>query len=124
MFETACIPTHLRRPGTPAARMKKVPSQAVKARSREVTALVESWTDAYAHLVGTTQRCCVVDTAADGVHLVAHTKTYTQVGGCSLRGGSRRGGRSGAARKEGRQEAGGRRHRNIVEHRTRLKAGL
>ncbi len=71
-----CSPTC--RPGTPAARMKKVPSHVVKQRSRAVTALAESWVNVYAHLVGTTQRCCVVDIAADGVHLVAHTKTYAQ----------------------------------------------
>ncbi|GAB4820559.1 hypothetical protein N2152v2_007605 [Parachlorella kessleri] len=79
-----CFPhTHISqfysRPGTPAARMKKVPSHVVKQRSREVTALVESWTDVYTHLVGTTQRCCCVDVAADGVHVVAHTKHYAQV---------------------------------------------
>lgn len=67
------------RPGTPAARMAKVPTQVVKARSREVTALVDSWEDAYQHLVGTAQRCWVVDVAADGHHLVGHTKTYAQV---------------------------------------------
>lgn len=75
------VPCTCCRPGTPAARMKKVPSQTVKQRSREVTSLLESWTDAYVHLVGTVQRCCVVDTAADGVHLVAHNKTYAQVSG-------------------------------------------
>lgn len=29
--------------------------------------------------VGTVQRAVVVDTAADGVSLVAHTRSYTQV---------------------------------------------
>ncbi|KAL4457896.1 hypothetical protein ABPG75_012761 [Micractinium tetrahymenae] len=67
------------RPGTPAARMKQLPSEVKKARSREVTAVVDSWADVYARLVGRTERCCVVDRAADGVHLVAHNKTYAQV---------------------------------------------
>lgn len=67
------------RPGTPAARMKRVPTDVVKARSREITTLVESWTDAHAALVGTMHRSCVVDTAADGRSLVAHTKSYVQV---------------------------------------------
>ena len=40
---------------------------------------VDSWTDCYEHLVGTTQRVMVVDTAADGYHLVGHTTTYAQV---------------------------------------------
>ncbi|KAL4424994.1 hypothetical protein ABPG77_002879 [Micractinium sp. CCAP 211/92] len=67
------------RPGTPAARMKQLPSEVKKARSREVTAAVDGWADAYSHLVGRTERCCVVDRAADGVHLVAHNKTYAQL---------------------------------------------
>ena len=70
------------RPGTPAARMKQLPSEVKKQRSREVTAEVESWgAGVYAHLVGCVERCCVVDTAADGVHLVAHNKTYAQARG-------------------------------------------
>ncbi|KAG1666851.1 hypothetical protein FOA52_009475 [Chlamydomonas sp. UWO 241] len=67
------------RPGTPAARMKKVPTSVVKDRSRDVTALTESWTDPYAHLLGSCVRVWVVDTAADGVKLVGHTKSYVQV---------------------------------------------
>lgn len=57
------------RPGTPAARMQKVPTQIVKNRSREITAEVDRWDDVYTHLVGTKQRCWVVDVAADGVNL-------------------------------------------------------
>ena len=49
-----------------------------KARSREVTALSESW-EPYTALVGTTQRVWVADRAPDGVHLVGHTKSYVQV---------------------------------------------
>uniref|UniRef100_A0A061S893 Threonylcarbamoyladenosine tRNA methylthiotransferase n=1 Tax=Tetraselmis sp. GSL018 TaxID=582737 RepID=A0A061S893_9CHLO len=67
------------RPGTPAARMKKVPTSVVKARSRRMTSLVEGFGDAEASLVGTVQKCWVVDTAADGKHLVGHTKAYHQV---------------------------------------------
>uniref|UniRef100_A0A7S0RPG7 TRAM domain-containing protein n=1 Tax=Chlamydomonas leiostraca TaxID=1034604 RepID=A0A7S0RPG7_9CHLO len=67
------------RPGTPAARMKRVPTEVAKARSRELSALVDSWSGAYTHLVGTSQRVWVVDTAADGRKLVGHTKNYTQV---------------------------------------------
>lgn len=59
--------------------MKQLPNKVKKERSREVSVLVDSWTDVYAYLVGTTQRCCVVDVAADGRHLVAHSKSYTQV---------------------------------------------
>lgn len=60
--------------------MKKVPTAVVKQRSREVTALTDSWLDPYASMLGATWRTWVVDTAADGVNLVAHTKNYVQVG--------------------------------------------
>ena len=67
------------RPGTPAARMRKVPTKTVKARSRAVSALVNGFADAHAHLVGTVQRVAVVEEAADGVHLVGHNKAYEQI---------------------------------------------
>lgn len=69
------------RPGTPAARMKRVDTSVVKARSRRVSALVDGFSDVYAPLVGSRQRCCVVDTAADGTHLVGHSRSYCQASG-------------------------------------------
>ena len=68
------------RPGTPAARMKKVPSHDVKARSRLITTLVDSFTDSYVEDVGRVQRVYVVDHAAKNNKLVAHNKQHTQVG--------------------------------------------
>ena len=59
--------------------MKKVPTQMVKARSRELSALVDGFVSGEAAIIGTVKRCCVVDTAADGHSLVAHTKSYHQV---------------------------------------------
>lgn len=67
------------RPGTPAARMKKVPSEVVKARSRAVTAAVESWRGVYEGLVGQRVRVWVTDHAADQRQLVGHTRSYCQV---------------------------------------------
>ena len=58
--------------------MKQLPSEVKKQRSREVTLAVDSWVDVYRLLVGSSERCCVVDCAADGVHLVAHNKTHAQ----------------------------------------------
>jgi len=55
--------------------------------SVQVSALTEEWTSSYEHLVGSVKRVWVVDTAADGYHLVGHTKSYVQV----------RGGRGGRA---------------------------
>lgn len=66
------------RPGTPAARMKKVPSNVVKQRSRELTAVFESFTP-YTGVEGKVERIWITDVASDGVHLVGHTKGYIQV---------------------------------------------
>lgn len=54
--------------------------QDVKARSRRLSALLETFGDAYAAEVGEVQRVCVVDRAAKNGKLVAHNKRYTQVG--------------------------------------------
>ncbi|XP_057469805.1 uncharacterized protein LOC130758852 isoform X2 [Actinidia eriantha] len=66
------------RPGTPAARMKKVPSTLVKKRSRELTAVFESFTP-YNGMEGKVERIWITEIATDGVHLVGHTKGYVQV---------------------------------------------
>lgn len=66
------------RPGTPAARMKKVPSNIVKKRSRELTSVFESFAP-YAGLEGKVETIWITEYAADGIHLVGHTKGYMQV---------------------------------------------
>lgn len=66
------------RPGTPAARMKRVPTAEVKKRSRELTALFESF-NPYSGMEGKVERVWVTDVASDGVHLVGHTKSFVQV---------------------------------------------
>ncbi|CAN6487070.1 unnamed protein product [Victoria cruziana] len=66
------------RPGTPAARMKKVPSHVVKQRSRELTTLFESF-EPYQGMEGRIERVWITETATDGLHLVGHTKGYVQV---------------------------------------------
>jgi len=67
------------RPGTPAARMKRVPTKEVKQRTRDLTQLIESFDDCYGHLVGSKITVWVTDTAADKFHLVGHSKSYVQV---------------------------------------------
>ncbi|KAJ7949682.1 Threonylcarbamoyladenosine tRNA methylthiotransferase [Quillaja saponaria] len=66
------------RPGTPAARMKKVPSNIVKKRSRELTNVFEAFTP-YTGMEGKVERIWITDIASDGIHLVGHTKGYVQV---------------------------------------------
>ncbi|GAU37951.1 hypothetical protein TSUD_269660 [Trifolium subterraneum] len=57
------------RPGTPAARMKKVPSNVVKRRSRELTNVFEAFTP-YTGMEGKVERIWITDIASDGVHLL------------------------------------------------------
>ncbi|KAI3464344.1 hypothetical protein Pfo_021007 [Paulownia fortunei] len=57
------------RPGTPAARMKKVPSNVVKKRSRELTTVFESFTP-YVGMEGKIERIWITEVATDGSHLV------------------------------------------------------
>jgi threonylcarbamoyladenosine tRNA methylthiotransferase CDKAL1 len=64
--------------GTPAARMKKVPSNDVKKRSRELTSVFESFSP-YQGMEGKVERIWITEIATDGVHLVGHTKGYIQV---------------------------------------------
>ncbi|KAK8947526.1 hypothetical protein KSP40_PGU014727 [Platanthera guangdongensis] len=66
------------RPGTRAARMKKVSSIEVKKRSRELTSVFESF-NPYKEMEGRIERICITEIAPDGVHLVGHTKGYVQV---------------------------------------------
>lgn len=66
------------RPGTPAARMKKVPSTVVKQRSRELTSVFESFTP-YNGMEGRLERIWITEIATDEIHLVGHTKGYVQV---------------------------------------------
>ncbi len=77
-FPVVNISQFYARPGTPAARMKKTPSQVVKARSRALTALHESYAPHEA-LVGSTQRAWFTERAADGVNLAGKTKGGVQV---------------------------------------------
>lgn len=66
------------RPGTPAARMKRVPTAEVKNRSRELTSLFESF-NPYSGMEGRMERVWITDVASDRIHLVGHTKSYVQV---------------------------------------------
>ncbi|PWZ43950.1 Threonylcarbamoyladenosine tRNA methylthiotransferase [Zea mays] len=58
------------RPGTPAARMKKVPSNEVKKRSRELTSVFESFSP-YQGMEGIVEKIWITEIASDGVHLAS-----------------------------------------------------
>lgn len=67
------------RPGTPAAKMKRIPTQVVKDRSRRLTKLFESFTP-YTDYVGRTEKVWFdIEVSKDGGHSVGHTKAYVKV---------------------------------------------
>ena len=65
----SCFPVCFLKPGTPAARMKKVPSAVVKKRSRELTSIFEAFTP-YNGMEGRVERIWINEIATDGIHLV------------------------------------------------------
>ena len=66
------------RPNTPAFRMKRVNTLTVKNRSRELTKLTESYLP-WTKLEGQKMKVWITDIAADGISLVGHTKSYSQI---------------------------------------------
>lgn len=66
------------RPGTPAARMQRVPTQEVKQRSRALSQLFQSY-QPYDHKVGERQVVLATELSHDQQHYVAHNKFYDQV---------------------------------------------
>ncbi|KAI9009511.1 hypothetical protein BC832DRAFT_518528, partial [Gaertneriomyces semiglobifer] len=65
------------RPGTPAARLQRLPTQVVKERSRELTQLFESYTT-YDDMLGTRHKILVTEKNKEG-RAVGHTKGFIQV---------------------------------------------
>lgn len=66
------------RPGTPAAKMQRIPTKEVKQRSRQLTEVFQSYRP-YDHKLGEKQTVLVTEEAFDKEHLVGHNKYYEQV---------------------------------------------
>ncbi|KAI9204840.1 uncharacterized protein BJ171DRAFT_90497 [Polychytrium aggregatum] len=66
------------RPGTPAARMTRIRTDIVKARSREATAYFNSYPN-YGDKLGSIRKVLATELSADGVHFVSHDKSYAQI---------------------------------------------
>ncbi|XP_056618548.1 threonylcarbamoyladenosine tRNA methylthiotransferase [Triplophysa dalaica] len=66
------------RPGTPAARIQQVPAQVKKQRTKELSALFQSY-NPYDHKVGERQHVLVTEESFDTLYYVAHNKFYEQV---------------------------------------------
>ena len=66
------------RPGTPAAKMKRVPTQEVKQRTKQLTDLFHSY-EPYRKRVGQKYQVLVTEIAHDKNHYVGHNEFYEQV---------------------------------------------
>jgi len=77
-FPVLNISQYYPRPGTAAARMKKLPGSVVKRRSTEMTQLFESY-ETHGALAGREERVWFSDTDARHGQTVGHTKGYAKV---------------------------------------------
>ncbi|KAK7077994.1 Threonylcarbamoyladenosine tRNA methylthiotransferase [Halocaridina rubra] len=66
------------RPGTPAAKMQRIPTKEVKNRSRQLTDVFQAYRP-YDHKLGEKQTVLVTEEAFDKEHWVGHNKFYEQV---------------------------------------------
>ncbi|XP_043476638.1 threonylcarbamoyladenosine tRNA methylthiotransferase [Leptopilina heterotoma] len=77
-FPSLFINQFFPRPGTPAARMTKVPTQDVKKRTKRLSEFFQSY-EPYGHEVDAVQEVLVTEVSHDKKHFVAHNKFYEQV---------------------------------------------
>ncbi|GAB1860420.1 tRNA-t(6)A37 methylthiotransferase [Camponotus japonicus] len=77
-FPSLFINQFFSRPGTPAARMPKVPTQEVKTRTKRLSEFFQSY-EPYQHKVGLLQKVLVTEVSHDKQHYVGHNKFYEQV---------------------------------------------
>ncbi|XP_018301383.1 threonylcarbamoyladenosine tRNA methylthiotransferase [Mycetomoellerius zeteki] len=77
-FPSLFINQFFSRPGTPAARMPKIPAQKVKTRTKRLSEFFQSY-ELYGHKVGLIQKVLVTETSHDKQHYVGHNKFYEQV---------------------------------------------
>lgn len=77
-FHSLFINQFFPRPGTPAARMPKVPTQDVKKRTKRLSEFFKSY-EPYGDQVGEVCQVLVTEISHDKNHYVAHNKYYQQV---------------------------------------------
>lgn len=77
-FPSLFINQFFPRPGTPAARMSRVPTQEVKQRTKRLTDLFNSY-QPYNHKIGREQEVLVTEISHDKKFYVGHNKFYEQV---------------------------------------------
>lgn len=77
-FPSLFINQFFPRPGTPAARMDRIPANMVKTRTKRLTELFNSY-EPYARRVGSIYTVLVTEISYDKKHYVGHNKYYEQV---------------------------------------------
>lgn len=77
-FPSLFINQFFPRPGTPAAKMERIPTQIVKERTKKLTDLFNSY-EPYGHKIGEIQEILVTEVSHDKKHYVGHNKFYEQV---------------------------------------------
>merc|ERR1719253_359752 len=77
-FSTLNISQFYSRPGTPAAKLRKLSTDIVKRRSGEMTKLFESYVT-FDHLVGREERVWFSETNSKHRQTIGHTKGYAKV---------------------------------------------
>lgn len=77
-FPSLFINQFFPRPGTPAARLERIPANLVKTRTKRLTDLFYSY-EPYNHKVNEIQQVLVTEISHDKKHFVGHNKFYEQV---------------------------------------------
>ena len=77
-FPSLFINQFFPRPGTPAAKMKRIPTQEVKGRTKRITELFHSYLP-YSERIGRVYRVLCTETSHDGNYYVAHNEFYEQI---------------------------------------------
>lgn len=77
-FSTLFINQFYPRPGTPAAKMKRIPTQDVKKRTKELSDFFQTY-HPYDSRVGQKYSVLVTETSHDGNYYVGHNDAYEQV---------------------------------------------
>lgn len=77
-FPSLFINQFFPRPGTPAARMPRIPPQQVKVRTKKLTDLFYTY-EPYGHKIGEIQNVLVTEISHDKKYYVGHNEFYEQV---------------------------------------------
>ncbi|KAI8040094.1 threonylcarbamoyladenosine tRNA methylthiotransferase [Drosophila gunungcola] len=77
-FPSLFINQFFPRPGTPAAKMERIPANLVKKRTKRLTDLFYSY-EPYANRTGEIYTVLVTEVSHDKLHYVGHNKSYEQV---------------------------------------------